>query len=258
MGNNHVFKDVIADYEIARPGYPEELFNDIVHFSKLKSNANILEIGSGPGQATDYFVKNNYSITGLEIEEKQVQYLLKKYSKHNNFNSICSSFEDFECKNETFDLIFSATAFHWIKPEVGYPKAYNLLKEGGTIAVFWHMASVVEPKTEMLVEIQNIYRKIAPEFDDYLSLDEAEELHNLRFKEIQTNNLFDKPISKIYRWDDEYTTERYLKFINSISDFHDLDKNKQRAILETVADYINSNKGRIVVPQEVRLYQAKK
>lgn len=258
MGNNHVFKDIISDYEIARPGYPIELFNDIVDFSKLKNDAEVLEIGSGPGQATDYFVKNRYSITGLEIEEKQVQYLLEKYSEYHNFNSICSSFEEYEGSKGTYDLIFSATAFHWIKPEVGYPKAYNLLKKNGVIAVFWHMSSIVEPQTEMLIEIRNIYRKLAPEFDDYVSLNEAEDLHNLRLSEIQTNNLFDRPVSRIYRWDDEYTTERYLKLINSFSNFHDLDSDKKKAILETVADYINSKNGKIVVPQEVRLYMAKK
>lgn len=130
MGNSHVFKNVISDYEIARPGYPIELFKDIVEFSMLKNDAKVLEIGSGPGQATDYFVKNGYSITGLEIEEKQVQYLLEKYSEYHNFNSI--------------------------------------------------------------------------------------------------------------------------------SDFHDLDNDKQKAILETVGDYIDSKNGKIVVPQEVRLYMAKK
>ena len=258
MGNNHVFKDVISDYEIARPGYPIELFNDIMDFSIIKRDAKILEIGSGPGQATDYFVKNQYSITGLEIEEKQVQYLLKKYSGYHNFNSICSSFEEYDGLKETYDLIFSATAFHWIRPEVGYLKAYNLLKKGGVIAVFWHMSSIIEPKAEMLIEIRNIYRKLAPEFDDYLSLEEAEDLHNLRLSEIQTYNLFDRPVFKIYRWNDEYTAERYLKLINSFSNFHDLDNDKKKNILDTVADYINSKNGKVVVPQEVILYMAKK
>jgi lysyl-tRNA synthetase class I len=110
----------------------------------------------------------------------------------------------------------------------------------------------------MLIEIRNIYRKLAPEFDDYISLDEAEDLHNQRMSEIQTNNLFDKPVSMVYRWDDEYTTERYLRFINSISDFHDLDNDKKNAVLDAVADYINSKNGKIVVPQEVRLYMARK
>jgi SAM-dependent methyltransferase len=258
MINKHVFKDVIEDYEAARPGYPIELFNHIVDYSMLKNDAKILEIGSGPGQATDCFVKNGYSITGLEIGEKQVQYLLEKYSEYHNFNSICSSFEEYDGLKETYDLIFSATAFHWIKPEVGYPKAYNLLKKNGVMAVFWHMSSIIEPKTEMLKEIRNIYRKHAPELDDYISLDEAEDLHNLRISEIQTNNLFDRPVSEIYRWNDEYTTERYLRLINSFSDFHSIDQNKQNAILESVADYINSKNGKIVVPQEVRLYMARK
>ena len=28
----------------------------------------------------------------------------------------------------------------WIPAEVGYKKAYELLKPGGTMAVFWHMS----------------------------------------------------------------------------------------------------------------------
>ncbi len=118
MENKNVFREIIADYEIARPGYPVELFNDIVDYSMIKNDAKILEIGSGPGQATEYFVKNRYNITGLEIAEKQVQYLLEKYSEYHNFNSICSSFEEYNCLKETYNLIFSATAFHWISQKL--------------------------------------------------------------------------------------------------------------------------------------------
>ncbi|WP_066303878.1 class I SAM-dependent methyltransferase [Bacillus sp. FJAT-29814] len=258
MENKNVFNYIISDYEIARPGYPSELFRDIVDYSMIKNDANILEIGSGPGQATEYFVKNEYTITGLELGEKQVEYLLEKYSQYQNFNALCIPFEDYNKEQETYDLIFSATAFHWIKPGIGYPKAYNLLKRNGTMAVFWHLTSIIEPKTEMLNQIRNIYRKYAPELDDYISLDEAEDLHNLRISQIQINNLFKNPVSNVYRWDDEYTTERYLRLMNSYSDFHDIDKDKQKAILDSVADYIDYKGGKIVVPQEVRLYMAKK
>jgi SAM-dependent methyltransferase len=258
LENKNVFNDIISDYEIARPGYTSELFTDIVEYSMIKNDAKILEIGSGPGQATDYFVKNRYSITGLEIGEKQVQYLSEKYSEYTNFNSICTSFEDFKCDKDTYNLIFSATAFHWIKPEIGYPKIYNLLKRNGVMAVFWHMSSIIEPKTEMLNQIRNIFRKYAPELDTYITMKEAEDLHDLRISEIGTNNLFDKPVTKIYRWDDEYTTQRYLKLINSYSDFHSLSDDKRQAILDNIADYIDSKEGKIVVPQKVRLYMAKK
>jgi cyclopropane fatty-acyl-phospholipid synthase-like methyltransferase len=258
LENKHVFNDIISDYAIARPGYPTELFGDIIEYSKINNDAKILEIGSGPGQATEYFVKSRYSITGLELGEKQVEYLLEKYDEYQNFNALCTSFENYNCEQETYDLIISATAFHWVKPEIGYPKAYKLLKINGVMAVFWHLASIIEPKTEMMIQIRNIYRKYAPELDDYISLDEGEDLHNLRISQIQTNNLFNNPVSKIYRWDDEYTTERYLRLMNSYSDFHDIDNDKQKAILDSVADYINCKGGKIVVPQEVRLYMARK
>lgn len=258
LENKKVFNDIISDYAIARPGYPTELFRDIIDYSMLKNEAKILEIGSGPGQATEYFVKNRYSITGLELGEKQVKYLLEKYSEYQNFNALCTSFENYKCEQEAYDLIISATAFHWIKPEVGYPKAYTLLKRNGVMAVFWHLSSIIEPKTDMLKQIRNIYRKYAPELDDYISLDEAEDLHNLRISQIRANNLFNDPVSKVYRWDDEYTTERYIRLMNSYSDFHAIDKEKQKAILDSAADYIDSNDGKIVVPQEVRLYMAKK
>ncbi|MDP4170486.1 MAG: rRNA adenine N-6-methyltransferase family protein [Bacillota bacterium] len=77
MGNKNVFNDIISDYEIGRPGYISELFRDIVDYSMIKNDEKILEIGSGPGQATEFFVKNRYSITGLELGEKQVDYLLE-------------------------------------------------------------------------------------------------------------------------------------------------------------------------------------
>lgn len=258
MDRRKIFNEIISDYETARPGYPKELYNDIIEFSMIKPDANILEIGSGPGQATDYFIKRGYAITGLEIGDKQVEYLSEKYSEYHNFNAICSSFEEYNSSDETYDLVFSATAFHWIEPETGYPKAYNLLKKDGTLAVFWHMSSVIRQQTEAFNEISKIFQKYAPELDTYISLDEAEAMHRLRIKQIQTYDLFDKPNFKMYKWDDEYTTERFLKLLNSYSDMHAIDNDKRNAVVNSVAEYIDSKNGKIIVPQDVRLYMTKK
>lgn len=258
MANKTVFNQIISDYAIARPGYPSELYDDIVEFSMLKQDAEILEIGAGPGQATDYFVKNGYSITALEIGNEQVRYLSDKYSGYRNFKPICSSFENYNCLSETYNLVFSATAFHWIEPEIGYPKAYNLLKKNGTLAVFWHMYSIIREPSEMFNEICKIFQKYAPELDDFISNDEAEALNRLRFSQIQTNKLFDKPDYKVYRWIDEYTTERYVKLLNSYTDIHEMDEDKRNAVLQSVAEFIESKNGKILVPQEVRLFIVRK
>lgn len=258
MENKDVFQDIIRDYEAARPGYPSELYCDIVVFSELGKGAKVLEIGSGPGQATEVFVRSGYDVTALEISEKQVAFLREKFAGQGNLRCVCSTFEAFESPDHSFDLILSATAFHWIKAEVGYPKAHRLLQPNGVMAVFWHLASIIEPETEMLRKIRGIYRTHAPELDDYITREEGEAMHKSRISEMQTGGLFQNPVTRTYRWDDVYETERYLKLMNSYSDFHAISKDAREAILNEVAAYIERNGGWITIPQEVRLYMARK
>jgi SAM-dependent methyltransferase len=45
------------------------------------------------------------------------------------------SFEDFAAPGSSFDLIVSATAFHWIDPEVRFSKSARLLRPGGWLVL---------------------------------------------------------------------------------------------------------------------------
>lgn len=256
--NKNAFNGLISDYAFGRPGYPGELYKDIVEYSALQPEANILEIGSGPGQATGYFVENGYPVTGLEIGDKQVKYLQDKYKDYGNFSAICSPFEEYECADNTCDLIFSATAFHWIAPEIGYPKAYRLLKSNGALAVFWHMASIIRPRTELLDGIFDVVQQYAPELNDYISRDEAEELHKLRVSQIQVDGLFGEPEYRQYRREEEYSAERYARLMNSYSDIHEINEGRRETVIRRVAEYIERMGGKVIVPQEVWLYMARK
>jgi len=258
MQNKEVFQTIIEDYAAARPGYPDALFRDISSFANLPKHARVLEIGAGPGQATGYFVRQGFDVTALEISGAQVTYLEQRFSTSLNLHCACSAFEDFDAEDESFDLVFSATAFHWIDPQIGYPKAYRLLKANGILALFWHMSSLIEPTTEQERDVREIARKHAPELDDYCSAQEAEAIHQKRLQLTQTQNLFDEPVSKEYRWVDSYSTERYCKLLNSYSDFHSIRPEQQAAILQETAAYLDSCGGTIRVPQWVLLYLSKK
>lgn len=54
--------------------------------------------------------------------------------------------------------MFSATAFHWIPEEVGYPKVYDLLKPGGVFARFANHPFPGEIGTPLYDTIQDIYQ----------------------------------------------------------------------------------------------------
>lgn len=256
--NSQAFNNIVADYEFARPGYPEALIEDVIAFAKLKRGARLLEIGAGPGQATDPFVKRGYAVTSLEIGEKQVDFLREKYAAFPDFCAVHAPFEAYDAPEGSFDLVFSATAFHWIDPSYGIPKAYRLLKKGGAIALFWHLESIVRQRTELQNELSRIFQKHAPKLDDYVSPEEGERLHLERMAQMKTGNLFGPTETKTYRWSETYDAGRYLRLLNSYSDMHEIGEAARDAIFEDVAAYFARVGGTAELPMEVRLYMATK
>src|SRR5215210_5494927 len=59
-GLRTTFDEAASLYDEVRPGYPEDLFDDIVSLSGIPSGGRILEIGCGTGQATVPFALRGY------------------------------------------------------------------------------------------------------------------------------------------------------------------------------------------------------
>jgi SAM-dependent methyltransferase len=51
---------------------------------------------------------------------------------------INTSLEEWQEETTRFDVAFSATAFHWIPPEIGLPKIASALKENGYFILLWN------------------------------------------------------------------------------------------------------------------------
>ena len=58
------------NYDRYRPGYPEELFNDIISYSGLKEDSTVIEVGTGTGQATFPFILKGCNVTGIELGDR--------------------------------------------------------------------------------------------------------------------------------------------------------------------------------------------
>lgn len=84
-------------------------------------------------------------VTAIELGENLAEFSKEKFKEHKNFSVYNTSFEDFECDDNSFDIPYSATAFHWILEEIGYPKTLKLLKNDGTLALFWNKPFVNRP-----------------------------------------------------------------------------------------------------------------
>jgi uncharacterized protein YeaO (DUF488 family) len=57
------FDSEVANYDKWRPRYCNELFNDIIEYSKLGSQKECIEVGCGTGQATEPILNWQFSFS---------------------------------------------------------------------------------------------------------------------------------------------------------------------------------------------------
>ena len=62
----------------------------------------------------------------------------------------------------TYDLIYLASAFHWIPEAEGYTKVFNMLKNGGVFARFANHPFFDKGREELSKEIEKIYEVYMP------------------------------------------------------------------------------------------------
>ena len=110
------FNEVSAEYDNLRPRYVDELFTDIIQFSAIDKTKRALEIGIGTGQATLPFLKTGCDLTAIEIGDKLAQYSRGKFATYEHFKVLNQDFESVSLEDNSYDLIYSASAFHWIPP----------------------------------------------------------------------------------------------------------------------------------------------
>ena len=156
------FNEDPLNYDKYRPTYSEELFKDIIDYGELNNSKSSLEIGIGTGQATLPILEAGCSVRAIELGEDLARYVKEKFSSFRNFEVQNIGFEDFISDKNQYDLVYSATAFHWIPEDIGFKKVYDLLKPGGTIALFWNHPFVNRDDDKIHREIRKVYRKFKP------------------------------------------------------------------------------------------------
>ena len=136
QGKEWTFNTVADVYEKIRPGYPDELYQALFAYAPLDESRSALEIGIGAGQATPPVLKIGCTLTAVEYGDQLARLCREKFSGYSRFSVITGKFEDAGLPEDFFDLVYSASAFHWVPEEIGYPKVFRILKSGGTFARF--------------------------------------------------------------------------------------------------------------------------
>ncbi|MBI4631273.1 MAG: class I SAM-dependent methyltransferase [Chloroflexi bacterium] len=249
------FNDVADLYDEVRPRYPAQLIDDIIAFSQIPDRGRILEIGCGPGNATVAFAGRGYKMLGIELGARLAALAVKNCRAYPDVKIINASFEDWQLEEKSFDLVISAEAFHWIPPEIAYPKAAHALNDSGTAALFWIIYQY--PETEIYKALNDVYRRIAPAFDNPSKSITPEWLTTQITGNFAESKYFGVVDVKQYSWSVTYTAEHYIKLISTFSVHDQLEAETRKTIFENIRAVIENFGGQIAQPYLAVLFQAK-
>ena len=152
---------------------------------------------------------------------------------------------------KSFDLIYSATAFHWIPKDSGYAKIKSLLKSDGVVALFWNhpFVSNVSDETNLAsIAVYKKYRsndKIPVEFDSIKCQEQINELKQYGFTNVK---------SKVYKRIRRLTSEEYISLIKTYSDHNALPKEVRKAFEKDMKKAIDDVGGVINIYDTIDLY----
>ena len=229
------FDKVAQIYDLARPGYPLQLVDDIINMANLPSSGKILDIGPGTGKGTILFAQKGHPIHCIEPGENLIAIAKKHLSIYPKVTFDTMKFEDWELQANTFDLAISAQAFHWVNREIGFNKVARALKERGHIAFFWNFTPPSDAPIFKVLE--EAYQKYVPSTSTTPSISS---LIEKRKNWILNSNHFTDLVIKEYPWSIELSGEQYLNLIQTKTIFQKFnDKQKQdlsREIIKIISD----------------------
>jgi hypothetical protein len=258
-----VFGAAAEAYDAGRPGYHPALVAEVLTYADA-SERTAVEIGAGTGKATVLFAASGVAVTCLEPDTRMAEVLRRNTAAFPGVSVEVTSFESWERSDRHFGMLLAATSWHWVHRSRRWTTVADALHPGGTVALFWNPQGVLDP--DLHADLSRIDARhglgdsphsqpapaYGPEAGDWgaggRSAAEARREGLLRVDwpaaECRDDPRFEDLREVRLREETHYDTDRYLKFLESVSTYRVLpDDRRRRALAETAAALIRHGGG---------------
>ena len=256
---NRTFDTVAEIYEKLRPGYVDELYETIFEYSPLDESSHVIEIGIGGGQATLPFLETGCDLLAIECGESFCEICREKFRAYPNFHAISEKFEDADLRGK-YDLIYSASAFHWIPEEAGYKKVYNTLRDGGVFCRFANHPYRDKSNPALSEEIDGIYEEYYYKYHNKSReplVEYTEEQARSRALIAEKYGFTDIEYRLFYRTR-SFSAKEYTQLLGTYSDHIAIEEKIRNEFFGEIEKAINRNSGKIEIYDTIDLQLARK
>ena len=222
------FGSIAADYDRYRPTYPDALIVDIA-----TRGEDVLDVGCGTGRAAALMAARGLQVLGVEIDPAMAE-----VARGHGLDVEVSSFESWDDAGRRFDVITSAQAWHWVDPVAGAARAMQILRPGGSIALFWNVSVAGD---EPGVGLQAVYREHAPQLGEHQhgGVRGRVDLYGAPLADAGFVGL----TTREYPWRRDYARAEYTAMISTHSDVHLLPDDTRAALLTGIGEFIDDELG---------------
>ena len=158
-----VFNEIALEYDRHRPAYPDVLVDQACEVAGLGAGDRVLEIGCGTGQLTRSLLARGLRVTALEPGDRLIEVAADSLKDAGHVEFVHARLEDTQLPCERYESVFSASAIHWVDPDLGWRKIADALAPRGTLALIQYVGLHEQRSVDDQQALLSALRRHAPE-----------------------------------------------------------------------------------------------
>lgn len=228
-----------ATYASARLGYPDQVYQAIAE--RVPPPADVLEIGPGPGLATEPMARRGYRILAVELGSALAGLARERLAAYPQVRIVTADFDGWRPPSlEAYDLVLAASSWHWLDPATRDRRVHELLRPGGWLALVANhpRPGRIGSRTRAFWDTTDaIYRQLAPELVAERHWDPRRQPYTAAH--LRRSGRFDPVLRLTWRWRHDFEADAYLALLDTYSDHRALPAPRFRALKRAIRALIH-------------------
>lgn len=241
-----VFNEVPELYDRVRPGYPDELFADLVSLTGMDERSSVLEVGCGTGQATRSLAALGCPVTAVEPGAGMAALARRRIASFPGVEVETSTFEEWDDRGRRFDVLVAASSWHWVDPSIGWRRAHEVLRPAGWMALLGNIVVRRPEEPEVYAETADLHERFCPGNPDWGHPpleDEVRTTDEGWGPVADPGGLFGPTLVRRYPAVQWFDGDGFADHLRSLSLYRRLDRDVREPLLDAIAERIRTRMG---------------
>jgi SAM-dependent methyltransferase len=212
--------------------------DEVVTMSRLHPASRVLEIGCGTGQLSVPLAQRRVQLVAVELGPNLAAIARRNLTGFQDVRVEVGCFEEWQLPAEPFDAVVSASAFHWIDPEIRFSKAARALKPAGALTIV-HLHHVKGGTPGFFADTQPLYLRWGLSDDPFFE-PAAPEDAPVMYRELEDRFEFGDVQRHRFEIPRRHTTDSYVGWLKTDSLILSLDPLSRQGFLDDTRKLIDT------------------